>query len=324
MDLITELSELAFASRLKRLSERLTKDVSNVYHELGVDFEARWFSVFYALHQKSPMMVTELAQSLRLTHTAINQLAAEMAKKGLLVSSKGRDDERQRLLSITPAGKEIALKLAPVWEEIRLATKELITATGSDILTTIEKIEQQLNNRNMYERVWIRLKGEAPGKIVICEYSAAMKKYFKSLNYEWLEEYFTVEKLDEQILSNPKRNIVNCGGAIFFACHNDQVVGTCALIQHRDGVLELAKMAVTKKFQGRGIGNLLIQKIIERAKEMGKSELFLQTNNELKAANHLYQKFGFKKTKEHPFDPVRYHRSTFVMKLNLTDKRKGV
>ncbi len=323
MDLITELSELAFATRLKRLSERLTRDVSTLYHNLGVDFEARWFAIFYALYKKSPMMVTELAQSLRLTHTAINQLTAEMIKKGLIVSSKGKSDERQRLLSITPAGKEVALKLAPVWEEIRRATKELIESTGSDVLAIIEKIEQQLDEKDMHERTWVRLKGCPPGEIVISEYSAAMKKYFKLLNYEWLEEYFEVEQRDEQLLSDPRGKIIKNGGAIFFACLDHQVVGTGALIRHRDGTLELAKMAVTKKFQGRGIGKMLMQKIIARAQELGQSALYVQTNARLKAANHLYQKFGFKKTKENPFDPLRYKRPTFVMKLDLKAKFKG-
>jgi hypothetical protein len=69
MDIITELAELAFASRLKRLSERLAKDVLLLYRKLDVDFEARWFSVLYTL---SPMAVTKLAQSLVLTHMAIN------------------------------------------------------------------------------------------------------------------------------------------------------------------------------------------------------------------------------------------------------------
>ena len=41
METINELAELAFASRLKRLSERLMKDVSCLYHKLEVDFEAR-------------------------------------------------------------------------------------------------------------------------------------------------------------------------------------------------------------------------------------------------------------------------------------------
>ena len=107
------------------------------------------------------------------------------------------------------------------------------------------------------------------------------------------------------------------GGAIFFACIDENVVGTVALIKHRDGTPELVKMAVTKKFQGRGIGGKLMEAVINRTKESGIATLYLQTNSKLKAANHLYRKFGFKKTNKNPFDLSRYKRTTFVMKLDL-------
>ena len=317
MDIITELAELAFASRLKRLSERLSKDVSLLYHKLNVDFEARWFAILYALNQKSPMAVTELAQALGITHTAINQLAKEMTKNGLVHSLKGKKDERKRMIYLSEKGKEVFKKLTPVWEEIQVATKQLIESSSCDILEAVGKIEQQLDDQNMYERVWIRLKGSPPGEIEIREYTPALKKHFKSLNYEWLEEYFVVEKTDEKILSDPKGKIVKNGGAIFFACIDNNVVGTVALIKHRNGILELAKMAVTKRFQGRGIGGKLMQAVIDRAGELGAKTLYLQTNTKLKAANYLYQKFEFKKTQMSPFKPFRYARTTFVMKLDL-------
>lgn len=317
MDIIKELAELAFASRLKRLSERLSKDVSLLYRKLDVDFEARWFSILYALNRKSPMAVTEIAQSLGLTHTAINQLAKEMMKNDLLYSSKGKKDERKRLIYLSDKGKSVAQKLQPVWEEISTATRELITSSGYDLLAAIGKIEEGLDEQDMFERVWRKLKGVPPGDLAICEYSPALKKHFKALNYEWLETYFEVEKTDKSIFSDPNGKIVKNGGAIFFSTVNENVVGTAALLRHRNGALELTKMAVTRKFQGRGIGAKLLQRIIDRAKELGTTELFLQTNSKLKAANHLYRKFGFKKTKKSPLDVSQYKRSTFVMRLDL-------
>lgn len=317
MDIIKELADLAFASRLKRLSERLSKDVSLLYRKLDVDFEARWFSILYTLNRKSPMAVTEIAQSLGLTHTAINQLAKEMIKNNLLYSSKGEKDERQRLIYLSDRGNLVVKKLQPVWEEIRSATKELVQSTGCDLLAALGKIEEKLGEQDMYERVWFKLKGEPPGEIRICEYTPALKKHFKSLNYEWLEDYFEVETADEKILSDPKGKIVKNGGAIFFACVDENVIGTAALIRRRDGALELTKMAVTKKFQGRGIGAKLLQRSIDRAKELGAVELFLQTSTKLKAANHLYRKAGFKKTKKSPADSSQYNRPKIMMKLDL-------
>ncbi|MBN2091579.1 MarR family transcriptional regulator/GNAT family N-acetyltransferase [candidate division KSB1 bacterium] len=317
MDIIKELAELAFASRLKRLSERLAKDVSRLYHRLDLDFEARWFAILYSLNQHSPQAITELAQSLGLTHTAINQLTNEMMKKHLLSSSKEKRDERKRLIYLTPEGEAIINKLAPVWEEIRKATKELIEATGSDWLALMTMIEDELDKQDMYERVWFRLKGNLPGDIEIREYTPALKKYFKSLNYEWLEEYFEVENADQKYLLNPNDKIIKMGGAIFFACLDDTVVGTCALIKHKDDTLELAKMAVTKKYQNRGIGQKLLQAVIERATQSGATALYLQTNEKLEVANYLYQKFGFQYTPDVPFRMSNYQRPTFVMKLDL-------
>jgi hypothetical protein len=52
MDIIKDLAELALASRLKRLSDRLMKDVSQVYKDCKIDFEPRWFAVLYALNKE--------------------------------------------------------------------------------------------------------------------------------------------------------------------------------------------------------------------------------------------------------------------------------
>lgn len=317
MDMIAELGELAFATRLKRLSERLMKDVSVLYKKLGVDFEPRWFAVLYTLHKLGPMAVTELAGSLRLTHTAVNHLATEMAKTGLLKSARGTRDERQRFLILSSKGEQVLQKLTPVWEQIRLATNEMLAGTDCDLLAAFSSIEQQLDDQDMVERVWIRLKGQPPSEVEIVEYSPAFKKHFKALNYEWLEKYFQIEKEDEKILANPNAKIIKTGGAIFFACLDDKVVGTCALIKHRNDIYEIAKMAVTAKFQGRGIGRKLLQAVLTRAKKLGLTEIFLLTNERLESANHLYKKTGFQITDQNPFSAARYERSTYVMRLNL-------
>ena len=61
MDLIDQLGELALASRLHRLADTLQKDVTRIYAELGLDFEARWFPVLAALRDGRSRSVTGLA-----------------------------------------------------------------------------------------------------------------------------------------------------------------------------------------------------------------------------------------------------------------------
>ena len=63
----------------------------HIYAEEKVAFEPRWFPVLYLLRGRQPMAVTEIAATLGVTHPAVNQIAAAMERKGLLVSSKDRE-----------------------------------------------------------------------------------------------------------------------------------------------------------------------------------------------------------------------------------------
>lgn len=58
MDLFADLGHLALASRLKRLSERLQQEVSEVYAEQETGFRARWFPVLVTLSREGPQSIS--------------------------------------------------------------------------------------------------------------------------------------------------------------------------------------------------------------------------------------------------------------------------
>lgn len=152
-DLIRELGVLAFATRLRRLGEWLQRDVSRLYVEQALDFEARWFPVLYALKGGGNRSVTSLARSLRLTHPAVTQIAGQMARRGFLASRRDPHDERRRLLRLTPAGRRLATTLEPIFNEICQATTEVLDQTGCDLLSVLDKIESALDENDIYSRV---------------------------------------------------------------------------------------------------------------------------------------------------------------------------
>ncbi|MCH9030883.1 MAG: MarR family transcriptional regulator [candidate division Zixibacteria bacterium] len=316
MDIIYQLGALAFATRLKRLSDRLSRDVSQVYSELEVDFEARWFTILYALSKKENMSITGLAEALGLTHPAVNQIAAEMTARGLLVSNKDKLDERKRLLSLSAEGKKTLRILKPIWKEIEQATGELLGEANGNLLLALKEIEEALNRKEMYARLAERLNlRDSPVDIV--EYRPSYKKFFKSLNYEWLTKYFSVEPYDEKILSDPNGKIIRPGGAALFARQQDKIVGVCALIKHSSELFELAKMAVTENSQGKGIGRKLALAIIEKASSLGGKRLFLETSPKLTAAIALYESLGFSHSERSPVKSAQFERCSVSMILTL-------
>jgi len=56
-------------------------------------------------------------------------------------------------------------------------------------------------------------------------------------------------------------------------------------------------MAVSKKYRGNGYGTILIKTCIQKLKDIKAKEVYLVSNTKLKPAITLYEKYGFKITK---------------------------
>jgi mannose-6-phosphate isomerase-like protein (cupin superfamily)/N-acetylglutamate synthase-like GNAT family acetyltransferase len=151
-------------------------------------------------------------------------------------------------------------------------------------------------------------------RIEIINYSDDLKEHIKTLNVEWLTKYFKVEPNDEVQLSNPKEEILDKGGSIYYAKHNNEIVGTVSLLKIDDTYYELGKMAVTEHAKGLGIGKLMIEHMIAVATQMGIKRLVLYSNTSLSPAIHLYEKYGFI---EVPIDPGHYERANIKMEKTL-------
>ena len=153
--------------------------------------------------------------------------------------------------------------------------------------------------------------------IALVSYKEDYKDVFKELNESWIREYFTMEPKDYESLLHPKRTILDKGGEIVVALLENQPVGVCALMkmEHPDYDFELAKMGVAASARGKGIGFLLGQEIIERARNRGARNLFLESNTVLAPAISLYRKLGFKEIKG---KPSPYERSNIQMLIDFS------
>lgn len=151
-------------------------------------------------------------------------------------------------------------------------------------------------------------------KIEIIAFSEDQKEDIKTLNYEWLEKYFRVEKNDVISLSNPKEEIIDKGGFIFYAKLNDEIVGTASLLKKDETTFELGKMAVSGKAQGHKIGTLLLEHCLEFAKQKDIRTLILYSNTKLESALHLYRKYGFSEVE---LEEGLYERADIKMEKHL-------
>jgi len=134
----------------------------------------------------------------------------------------------------------------------------------------------------------------APVRLAIREFSDDLAHHFHDINAAWISEMFALEETDKEVLRNPRKRIIEPGGAILFVeAEGLGIVGTCAL-QHTGGSgFELTKMGVRAGARGLKAGELLLDAMIRRAAELGADPLYLLSNAKCAAAIHLYEKAGF-------------------------------
>ncbi|MBX7046347.1 MAG: bifunctional helix-turn-helix transcriptional regulator/GNAT family N-acetyltransferase [Ignavibacteria bacterium] len=314
-NVIKKAGRLALATRIRLLAEKMLQDGSEIYKSLNLDFEPRFFAVFYLLKDNPSLSVTEIANHIGISQPAVTQILNGMLKKNLVRIVKDKVDTRKKLIMISKKGEAMLPQLLPLWKDFESGIGEMFDSMGINILEILDKVESALDEKSVYERVIGKVKKRLRENVKIEKYKPEYKIHFKNLNLEWLNKFFEVEPVDKKVLNNPETEVINGGGMIFFALIDGEVVGTCALIKTNNH-FELSKMAVTEKARGRQAGYALCEAAVNYAKEKNADMIFLSTSHKLKSAINLYSKFGFAPLEISEADK-KYKRDTFKMILPL-------
>jgi len=154
----------------------------------------------------------------------------------------------------------------------------------------------------------------------VVRYQEPLREHFARLNRQWIEQYFRLEPADLASFADPHGTYLAGGGEVFFALHEGQVLGTCALRREEDGTTyELCKMAVAPEARGLGLGDALMEAVLAFARERGARKVYLVSNTKLAPAIGLYRKHGFVTTREGPEvgQQAGYARADIEMELAL-------
>lgn len=314
MDFYDRAGKMALGSRLRRLSESMTEQASLIYNLYGIELQPKWFPIYYALAGGDEKTITQIAQEIGHSHPSVSKTAKEMIRNGLVEEGKTKIDLRTNYIKLTSAGLAINEKIKVQYKDVNNAVENALKETQYNIWKAIGEWEFLLKEKDLITRVKDEKKRRESQDVQIVEYAPEYQEAFKRLNEAWITTYFKMEEADYKSLDHPKEYILDKGGHILIALYNGQAVGTCALIKSENDVFELAKMAVSADQKGKGIGLILGQAAIDKARKSGAKSLYLESNTILKPAISLYHKLGFKKVSG---IPSPYERCNIQMELIL-------
>lgn len=293
-DVVVDLGYTFLGSRLKRLAERLQADAVKVHRAMGVNAQPAELALLAAIDRFGPMTVSGAVEALGVSQPAVTRTAGALVERGALVAESDGDDQRQKTLKLTRQGRGLVGKAKKdAWPLIGEALSSMCTPLEGTLLEQLAGLEQQLGERALDARA-LALADTTGDTLAIRDWSDDLGKDFHAINAEWIGAMFSLEDKDREILSNPRKTIIDRGGFVLFVESAELgVVGTCALMKIEEGVFELTKMGVLERARGRGAGELLLETTLARASAMGIDTLYLLTSSKCAAAIKLYEKLGF-------------------------------
>jgi DNA-binding MarR family transcriptional regulator len=157
MQFTTSQDVTAFGSRLRRLLERMDREVLAVYRAAGERFEPRWYAAFAALRDEGPQTVGELSRRLGISHAAVSQVRTALEAGGLIQGQADPRDGRRHVLSLTAQGRETASRLAPLWSAIAGAVSGVLAEHAPSLPADLDALERALDQRGLPARVGANL-----------------------------------------------------------------------------------------------------------------------------------------------------------------------
>ena len=125
------------------------------------------------------------------------------------------------------------------------------------------------------------------------------REYEKELNEDICFQSF------EEEVKGPLKKYGPPSGDLMLAYWDDEVAGCIALMKMKEpGACEMKRLYVKPSFRKNKIGRLLIEDLLNSAKERDYKIMRLDTFLKLQAAVHLYEQFGFKNISPYYNNPL--------------------
>ena len=273
-----------------RLLVRELDVVKSVY--LGTGYTFTQCHVLFELAKHGRLGLLELADILLLDKSNTSRTVKKLVEMGLLVSEKTEKDSRQKRFSLTAKGKQALAKTVNLADEqVKAAIGVLSAEQQSVVIQGLQLYGNALRKSRLQADYAIRkiMKEDNPHvsriiRTVMTEFAAVGDGY--SINDPEVDDMFSNYR------SHRARYCVVVRGEKIFGGG-----GFAPLAGGDTTVCELRKMFFLPQLRGFGLGQRLLTMLIEDARKIGFNACYVETLEQMEAANSLYRKLGFEPLK---------------------------
>ncbi|WP_030898009.1 MarR family winged helix-turn-helix transcriptional regulator [Streptomyces sp. NRRL F-5126] len=138
---------------LRLLQASLDADIARIYAERRIEgLKPSHVMELLRLNARGPMTITELAESVRLSHSAVSQKVAAMRAAGWVRTAEG-DDARTKKVALTGKARGVVGRLAAEWRATEAALADLEAEVPYPLSRVVTDLEQALARRSFHDRI---------------------------------------------------------------------------------------------------------------------------------------------------------------------------
>ena len=146
---------------LRLLQAKMDADIALVYEEARIEgLRPSFVMELIRLDANGPMTITELAESVQRTHSAISQKVAAMRAAGLVRTTSGTD-ARSKRVTLTAKARRIIGRLKAEWRATEAAIADLEAEIPYPLSRVVGDIEEALSRKSFHDRIAEKLVGDA-------------------------------------------------------------------------------------------------------------------------------------------------------------------
>jgi DNA-binding MarR family transcriptional regulator len=138
---------------MRHVLEVLDGDVAKFLADIGLDgYRPRYSPVVRALLARGPLAIRDLAEEMRVTHSAASQTVAQMNRAGFVSLEPGAD-ARQRIVSLTARTRELLPLIEAEWTATTEAAEALDAELPYSLRALLDAIMEALERKPFRQRI---------------------------------------------------------------------------------------------------------------------------------------------------------------------------
>jgi len=246
--------------------------------------------VMYELAHGRGIGAAALARGLGLDKGYLSRILKRFRAKGWIARAPDDNDARRHVLALTAAGRRAFAPLdRKAQRQMRAMLEPLATPERRRVLDAMHAIEHALGES---ERGPVRLRAHRPGDIgwVVQRHGELYAQ-----EYGWNEEF---EALVAEIAAQFLRDLDASRERCWIAERDGVRLGCIFVVAADRYTAKLRLLLVEPEARGLGLGKRLVDECVAFARAAGYRRIVLWTQSNLDGARHLYERAGFRRTKE--------------------------